>query len=50
MSDNEHWHDKEVADIDFGDKRLNKRITSLMNSFSDSPSESISKLSKGWRG
>ena len=33
MSDNEHWHDKEVADIDFGDKRLNKRITSLMNSF-----------------
>ena len=49
MSDNEHWHDKEVADIDFGDKRLNKRITTLMNSFSDSPSESIPKLSKGWK-
>ena len=24
MSNNEHWHDKEVADIDFGDKRLNQ--------------------------
>ena len=49
MNKNEHWHDKEVADIDFGDKRLNKRITTLMNSFSDAPSESIPKLSKGWK-
>ena len=49
MSNNENWHDKEVADIDFGYKRLNKRITNLMNSFSDSPSKSIPKLSKGWK-
>ena len=28
-----------------GDRRLNKRI----NSFSDSPSKSIAKLTKGWK-
>ena len=49
MNNKEYWHNKEVEDIDFGDKRLNKRITTLMNSFSDSPSESIPKLSKGWK-
>jgi hypothetical protein len=27
MNNNEYWHNKEVAGIDFGDKRLNKRIT-----------------------
>jgi hypothetical protein len=47
MNNNEYWHNKEVAGIDFGDKRLNKRITTLMNSFSDSPSESIPKLCIG---
>ena len=46
---NENQHDKEIADIDFGDKWLNKRITTLMNSVSDSPNESIPKLSKGWK-
>ena len=49
MSGNEYWYNKEVQGIDFGDRRLNKRITTLMNSFSDSPSESIPKLTKGWK-
>ena len=49
MSTDEYCHNKEVQGIDFGDIRLNKRITTLMNSFSDSPSGRIPKITKGWK-
>ena len=47
MSTDEYWHNQDVQGIDFCDRRLNKRMTTLMNSFSDSPNESIPKLTKG---
>ena len=33
MSTNEYWHNKDVQGIDFCDKKLNKRMATLMNSF-----------------
>ena len=49
MSTDEYWHNQDVQGIDFCDRRLNKRMTTLMNSFSDSPNESIPKITKRWK-
>ncbi|WP_018577048.1 IS4 family transposase, partial [Legionella shakespearei] len=43
-----NWAELEIQGEDFGDKRLNKRFTKLLESLFSSPSKSIPGACKGW--
>lgn len=42
------WAETELADLDLGDERINKRAVKLLNSFSKAPKLSIPKACQGW--
>jgi hypothetical protein len=42
------WVEAEFAQLDLGDKRLNKRARTLMERFTDEPTASITKACQGW--
>ena len=48
MDDLRGWSIQETESANFGDKRLNKRYGSLLNSLSSSPNKSIPASCKGW--
>jgi hypothetical protein len=48
MDDLRGWSIEETESANFGDKRLNKRYGSLLNSLASSPNKSIPGSCKGW--
>ncbi len=43
-----HWADNEVKTVNFGDKRLDKRLGILLEQLGDKPNESIPVACGGW--
>lgn len=43
-----NWSESEVMSANFGDKRLNKRFVSLLNTIGSKPTESIPASCRGW--
>jgi hypothetical protein len=48
MQDASEWIVEETKSADFGDKRLNKRYSELLRTFSSKPDKSIPASCKGW--
>ncbi len=44
----ESWGSKEFNDLEFGDKRLDARLVSICDRFSDSPESSINQACEDW--
>ena len=43
-----HWTEEELAGIDLGDARLNKRAMKLLARLGDKPTASVPNACKGW--
>lgn len=46
--ENNSWAAEEFAEVDLGDKRLNKRLISLCDRFSDAPESPINQACEDW--
>ena len=48
MADNGNWAQREFRAVDFGDKRLDRRLVKVVGDLAASPLESIPTASEGW--